>query len=338
MDNQTVSLLLYGCSLARDLESNLPDLVSQPDSIVNSCHRIARVFSVVQEQISNVSVHHHQHDAQVASFMQLQHHQVQQVPLQRYSPPSAALPETPVTGGEAAGASASRIAGARQLAADSEGPDPAGGRASSSSSPSRQRSRRRNGDQVRKRVNMEAHLYGNPEIPPEDGFTWKKYGQKEILGSFFPRSYYRCTHQKLCQCPAKKQVQRLDSNPHFFQVTYCGEHTCHMSSTTPSVVPLPIVSRDMTDVHPMLPQQFPPQAPSTSQLSAAGTVPPWMPMDFDGGPSTAATRDDTCTLLVDAMFNSGSSDTNSMDIIFSSMDGQDHQHQPSWPDTGEASD
>ncbi|MCI72290.1 WRKY transcription factor 55-like, partial [Trifolium medium] len=27
---------------------------------------------------------------------------------------------------------------------------------------------------------------GNTEMPPEDGFTWRKYGQKEILGRKYP--------------------------------------------------------------------------------------------------------------------------------------------------------
>ena len=34
-----------------------------------------------------------------------------------------------------------------------------------------------------------APQFGNTEMPPEDGFTWRKYGQKEILGSKFPRFY-----------------------------------------------------------------------------------------------------------------------------------------------------
>ena len=34
---------------------------------------------------------------------------------------------------------------------------------------------------------MAAPKIGNTEIPPEDGFTWRKYGQKEIMGSRFPR-------------------------------------------------------------------------------------------------------------------------------------------------------
>ncbi|OIW02533.1 hypothetical protein TanjilG_12847 [Lupinus angustifolius] len=105
-----------------------------------------------------------------------------------------------------------------------------------SSSP-RPRKCRRN-DSVKKTMMVPAPEVGNTEIPPEDGFTWRKYGQKEILGSKYPRGYYRCTHQKLYGCQAKKQVQKLDHNSNIFEVTYRGEHTCHMSSTAPSSFPL----------------------------------------------------------------------------------------------------
>lgn len=53
------------------------------------------------------------------------------------------------------------------------------------------------------------------------------------------RSYYRCTHQKLYKCQAKKQVQRLDNDPTTLEILYRGEHTCHMSSTAPSIPPPP---------------------------------------------------------------------------------------------------
>ncbi|KAL0539785.1 hypothetical protein IC582_024003 [Cucumis melo] len=36
-------------------------------------------------------------------------------------------------------------------------------------------------------VRVGAPRIGNTELPPDDGFTWRKYGQKEILGSRFPR-------------------------------------------------------------------------------------------------------------------------------------------------------
>ncbi|KAG7561084.1 WRKY domain superfamily [Arabidopsis thaliana x Arabidopsis arenosa] len=50
---------------------------------------------------------------------------------------------------------------------------------------------------------------------------------------FLDRAYYRCTHQKLYKCPAKKQVQRLDEDPYTFRITYRSSHTCHSFTTSP---------------------------------------------------------------------------------------------------------
>ncbi|KAG4172704.1 hypothetical protein ERO13_A11G014000v2 [Gossypium hirsutum] len=60
----------------------------------------------------------------------------------------------------------------------------------------------------------------------DDGFNWRKYGQKDILGSRFPRGYYRCTHRNINGCLATKQVQRSDDDPTIFDITYVGTHTC----------------------------------------------------------------------------------------------------------------
>ncbi|KAF2608948.1 hypothetical protein F2Q68_00044965 [Brassica cretica] len=46
------------------------------------------------------------------------------------------------------------------------------------------------------------------------------------------RSYYRCNHQKVYKCPAKKQVQRLDEDPYMLRVTYRSSHTCQFSTTS----------------------------------------------------------------------------------------------------------
>lgn len=59
-----------------------------------------------------------------------------------------------------------------------------------------------------------------------DGYSWRKYGQKDILGSKHPRGYYRCTHRNSKGCLATKQVQRSDENPSIFDITYRGAHTC----------------------------------------------------------------------------------------------------------------
>ncbi|PPS15526.1 hypothetical protein GOBAR_AA05052 [Gossypium barbadense] len=40
--------------------------------------------------------------------------------------------------------------------------------------------------------------------PPYDSWSWRKYGQKPIKGSPYPRGYYKCSTSK--GCSAKKQV------------------------------------------------------------------------------------------------------------------------------------
>lgn len=64
------------------------------------------------------------------------------------------------------------------------------------------------------------------EGPLDDGFSWRKYGQKDILGAKYPRGYYRCTHRNVQGCLATKQVQRSDEDPTVFEITYRGRHTC----------------------------------------------------------------------------------------------------------------
>ncbi|KAL6846405.1 hypothetical protein ACP4OV_023853 [Aristida adscensionis] len=67
---------------------------------------------------------------------------------------------------------------------------------------------------------------GGGDNPGDDGHSWRKYGQKEILGAKHPRGYYRCTHRRTQGCQATKQVQRADDDPTLFDVIYHGEHTC----------------------------------------------------------------------------------------------------------------
>ncbi|XP_023527637.1 WRKY transcription factor 44 [Cucurbita pepo subsp. pepo] len=56
--------------------------------------------------------------------------------------------------------------------------------------------------------------------PSYDGYNWRKYGQKQVKGSKYPRSYYKCTHPS---CPVKKKVERsLDGK--IAEIVYKGEH------------------------------------------------------------------------------------------------------------------
>ncbi|XVE54632.1 hypothetical protein DITRI_Ditri03aG0097600 [Diplodiscus trichospermus] len=65
----------------------------------------------------------------------------------------------------------------------------------------------------------------------DDGFSWRKYGQRDILGAKYPRGYYRCTHRNAQGgCSAIKQVQQSNDDPTIFEITYCGAHTCILAS------------------------------------------------------------------------------------------------------------
>lgn len=56
-----------------------------------------------------------------------------------------------------------------------------------------------------------------------DSWAWRKYGQKPIKGSPYPRSYYRCSTSK--GCGARKQVERSSTDPSIYFVSYTGDHT-----------------------------------------------------------------------------------------------------------------
>ncbi|KAK7292787.1 hypothetical protein RJT34_15640 [Clitoria ternatea] len=64
----------------------------------------------------------------------------------------------------------------------------------------------------------------------EDGYSWRKYGQKDILGAKFPRGYFRCTYRNVQGCLATKQVQKSDEDPMVYEITYKGRHTCTQAS------------------------------------------------------------------------------------------------------------
>ncbi|QHN77010.1 putative WRKY transcription factor [Arachis hypogaea] len=63
----------------------------------------------------------------------------------------------------------------------------------------------------------------------EDGYRWRKYGQKAVKNSPFPRSYYRCTS---ASCNVKKRVERSFTDPSVVVTTYEGQHI-HPSPVMP---------------------------------------------------------------------------------------------------------
>ncbi|KAM7510092.1 hypothetical protein LguiB_008967 [Lonicera macranthoides] len=56
--------------------------------------------------------------------------------------------------------------------------------------------------------------------PANDGYNWRKYGQKQVKTSEYPRSYYKCTH---LNCPVKKKIERSHDGQ-VTEVIYKGQH------------------------------------------------------------------------------------------------------------------
>nr|XP_043634855.1 probable WRKY transcription factor 27 [Erigeron canadensis] len=80
-----------------------------------------------------------------------------------------------------------------------------------------------NSTRPRKRKNQEKTVFQlTQEDLSNDLWAWRKYGQKPIKGSPFPRNYYRCSTTKACG--AKKQVERSPVDTTIFIVSYSGEH------------------------------------------------------------------------------------------------------------------
>ncbi|XP_076891687.1 putative WRKY transcription factor 29 [Bidens hawaiensis] len=55
-----------------------------------------------------------------------------------------------------------------------------------------------------------------------DPWAWRKYGQKPIKGSIYPRSYYRCSSSKGCM--ARRQVEQSCTDSSIYILTYTADH------------------------------------------------------------------------------------------------------------------
>nr|QFI57473.1 WRKY78 [Glycyrrhiza glabra] len=72
----------------------------------------------------------------------------------------------------------------------------------------------------------------------EDGYNWRKYGQKQVKGSEFPRSYYKCTQPN---CPVKKKVERSHDGQ-ITEIIYKSAHNHakpHPNRRAPAPAPAP---------------------------------------------------------------------------------------------------
>ncbi|GER54063.1 WRKY DNA-binding protein 4 [Striga asiatica] len=65
----------------------------------------------------------------------------------------------------------------------------------------------------------------------DDGYNWRKYGQKLVKGNSFFRSYYKCTYPN---CQAKKQVERSHDGSKM-DVNFLGSHHHPKPQNSPQV-------------------------------------------------------------------------------------------------------
>ncbi|GAB4824291.1 WRKY transcription factor [Ancistrocladus abbreviatus] len=93
--------------------------------------------------------------------------------------------------------------------------------------------------------------YVREQRKSDDGYNWRKYGQKQVKGSENPRSYYKCTYP---DCPTKKKVEKsLDGQ--IMEIVYKGSHNhpkpqnTRRSSTSSQAIhaPVPLPLNEVLD-------------------------------------------------------------------------------------------
>ncbi|KAK6237108.1 hypothetical protein QUC31_020894 [Theobroma cacao] len=93
---------------------------------------------------------------------------------------------------------------------------------------------KRRKNRVKKVIRVPAISSKIADIPPDE-FSWRKYGQKPIKGSPYPRGYYKCS--TIRGCPARKHVERAPDDPAMLIVTYEGEHRHSQPAMQDNVAP-----------------------------------------------------------------------------------------------------
>lgn len=109
--------------------------------------------------------------------------------------------------------------------------------------------------------------------PAEDGYSWRKYGQKQVKHSEYPRSYYKCTHPN---CLVKKKVERSHEG-HITEIIYKGTHNHPKpaQSRRPGVPPIHQFSDAQMDASDNTPPGSQPNVEARSLWHNSVTVQDW---------------------------------------------------------------
>ncbi|KAG8663602.1 probable WRKY transcription factor 14 isoform X3 [Manihot esculenta] len=113
------------------------------------------------------------------------------------------------------------------------------------------------------------------EGPPSDFWSWRKYGQKPIKGSPYPRGYYRCSTSK--GCSAKKQVERCRSDASMMIITYTSNHNhpgpdLHSTNLNPQTKDSQFPTQSTEDLRPATPKREQQEEENQSQNQATVVI------------------------------------------------------------------
>ncbi|KAJ8440196.1 hypothetical protein Cgig2_023961 [Carnegiea gigantea] len=146
----------------------------------------------------------------------------------------------------------------------------------------------------------------------DDGYNWRKYGQKQVKGSENPRSYYKCTYPN---CPMKKKIETaLDGR--ITEIVYKGSHN-H---------PKPVNNRKSA-------------LASASSSCQASLIPPYndyqdhsssgvVPQGSSGQTDSVATPENSSISIVDDEQDMGSQRSRSAGSGDNDFDNDDVDNQP----------
>lgn len=120
-------------------------------------------------------------------------------------------------------------------------------------------------EEADQRGNGDPMAAGGGGAPSEDGYNWRKYGQKQVKGSEYPRSYYKCTHSN---CPVKKKVERSHEG-HITEIIYKGAH--NHPKPPPNRRSAIGSGNPLVDMQPDIPEQAVPQSGADGEPVWAST-------------------------------------------------------------------